>query len=479
MNILEVLLEYENRGTVLEYRFAYKDILMWPIIRYQIFLEYTQNEMNAASDLKKEEKAVLDSKWKRLLKSAGCIIEVAFSNLRHADRCDILFIYGNSGNELRGEQYYNRFFDYYAELLPQKSKMLELNYENKIYRNRAVSNIYYGDTIDGKIEWMAKISKLKGGDRETVARLILDLRSYFGNKFSEEFYIRTEKMLHLFSKKIRYVDKYYGKVFKKLSPKLVIMEDASYGFDKACKLWVLHNMGILSAEMQHGMIGLNHSAYNYADTILNSDYQNYLPRYYLTYGGRWNSLIHTTSKAVVIGAPELAKKLSVYDFKEREKKGTILIALGMYGTHFVKFLRDLWPYLTERNTVVVKSHPNKAAWGEPLEEFLEFEKYVNFVSVPQGNIYDYIAEAEYVISDFSTTLFEADACGKKVCVYDCVQARAYIPKSLGSWFHSADEFLDIVKKYQNGQMIRTNQETYYNLNWEENYREFLSDIQIG
>src|SRR3546814_12540747 len=68
---------------------------------------------------------------------------------------------------------------------------------------------------------------------------------------------------------------------------------------------LFRSAGIPVAEFQHGYIGHDHYAYNYADSVADSGYRDGLPDYLLTFGQYWADSVRTPSEKVVIGGPRM------------------------------------------------------------------------------------------------------------------------------------------------------------------------------
>ena len=233
-------------------------------------------------------------------------------------------------------------------------------------------------------------------------------------------------------------------------------------------------MGIPVREIQHGLVTLSHVAYNYSEKIYNSrEYREYLPDIFYTFGQFWGENIRIPIPSKVLGNANFSTNISGEDFKKREVKNRIFIALTDHAEPFVELLRYVLPALLDDYSIVIKTHPKDA---HLKEEFTEFCSYNNFSISNQGNIFDYIAEAEYVVSDYSTTLYEAAGCGKKVLVSRCKQAEWFIAETIGVWFDSPAEFLNMIQSASFKESTVKQQDYIFDSNWAENYRKIIGEL---
>ena len=111
---------------------------------------------------------------------------------------------------------------------------------------------------------------------------------------------------------------------------------------------------------------------------------------------------------------------------------------------------------------------------EILKDFDEFNEIKGIELVSKGNIYDYLAEAEYVMSDKSTVLLEAYCMKKTVFVYDCEQAKEVVPNEVGFRFKTYDDFKSIIDSTKDGNGVTEEDvKFFFDSNWESNYCQII------
>ena len=83
-----------------------------------------------------------------------------------------------------------------------------------------------------------------------------------------------------------------------MGARLLIKEEACYGgADNACAILAARNLGMVSAEYQHGAVSSGHNAYNFAPAISSAkSYRKTLPDYFLAYGSWWAAQINAPVK---------------------------------------------------------------------------------------------------------------------------------------------------------------------------------------
>jgi hypothetical protein len=97
----------------------------------------------------------------------------------------------------------------------------------------------------------------------------------------------------------------YDSLLTRVSPKIVIMDGASYGGSRAIQVRAAKERGIPVAELQHGWIGAAHGAYNFGRSMWRDEMRQYLPDVLLTFGDYWAEEISSPFTAVSIGKPHL------------------------------------------------------------------------------------------------------------------------------------------------------------------------------
>lgn len=457
---LDVFLEFEKEHDLLKYKFSKSGYCMWPFIRHQIvsYLLYGNN-----SSIKFEDNTLPEGKQK-IKKIMSLVVDyartLALSKRQGTIKTKKALFLSRDSSDINSEYgWYNRTLDFFAECFPNDSQMLILS-TNTLCTPRRFKNYFIDVRLHTNIKIIERFNHINSKDISQVDLLLSEVENQFPciDDYLEN---RIKKLLLRKCRSIDYEIKYLSKLVDRIKPKVAVIEDGCYGYDKAVYIKILKNKGIKVFEAQHGLIGLNHPAYNFIFDR-KSEYVDYLPDVFMSYGKYWESVSRLPIRVIPIGAPNFYSN----SVEDKEKKGRILIALTDYSSYWIDFVKD---YLRDKIEVdiVIKAHPLST---NLLDDFGEFEDVEGIELCAHGNIYDFISEAEFIMSDMSTVIFEAYCKKKKVFVYDCEQSNDFIPKEIGFRIKSYREFKDIVNKLENNSYsFDDNVDYYFDSNWRENY----------
>ena len=450
--MINKLLEFEEKNDVLKYRFKYKNLMIWPYIRTVIFY-----------DIVKQEKGIINN---RIPVQKKNIFKNYFKyNTFKLPKSDILFVSDSVGIVDNHDRYMDRIVGEYIETIPKiTSNIISIssNFEFMDIGRKYVTDQY----ILKLIEYSAKDKTISKEEDERINEFINFLKQNF------PIHLETGTCKYLYDKLAEIVLElpatylYYSRLIKKVSPKVVFWNCASYS-KPAIK--VLNDLGVITAEFQHGYIGTNHLVYNYSNKLkLNKEYASYMPKYYLTYGEFWTRNMCMIPEIVDIGNPIVATKIK--DYKEgnyKVEKDSILLIVADYTNEYVKFIDEVLENSSGKFKIYVKLHPIS------LGDRAYFEKFENISTVEIieiANIYEYIYKCEYIVGDTSTSLYEAAALKKKVFIIDSDIAREHINKGMGTWIGGGKEFIDIVN---NKKEDTSSKNEYFITEWKENYINFI------
>jgi len=263
------------------------------------------------------------------------------------------------------------------------------------------------------------------------------------------------------------------KLLHKISPKIALFHCGSYGGADALLIRLCKEMGIATAEFQHGYVGKYHLAYNYA--LKKDVYSLYLPDYFLTFGNYWSSqLARYPNKKIVIGSPEMRFQLSEHQGIPT-KNQILIVSQGAFTSKFVDLTRDLRNRLPKRVRIVFRLHPGEV----PFEERYSSLYGKDGITVDKhSNIFDLIKSSRAVVGLYSTTLFEALPFRKPVYVLKTPLSDAYIPQQLGRRFSSAAELVDLILSDSDDDLY-DNWMDYWELDWEPRFKDFLTTIGMN
>ncbi len=438
-----------------------KNLLIWPLIRFEVLSKIEQTKYNKESSHAKQPK-ISTRNFKYLLYT------FFHSPYKYKKNFDIIF-YAPARGRLNNRNF-NIYSDYYSKL-NKKTLVIDIPFRGKYILPNKKNNYATGDFGRLKSYLLSQTKniffKKKNPDIEKFM-VFLSQKILFENKINENL---KNKLYEYYFSYNSYTS-YQLKVLNKLNPKIIFVNAASYGQFNAILINISKKIGILTAEFQHGTISKGHPAYNYGESVLKSEeYKKYSPDYVLTYGDYWNEQMNIPGETVTIGAPHFYKSIGRYKHVEEKKNIILIVSQGSMTKEFV----DVAKYLAEdlpNYKIVFKLHPGEV----PFEErYKDIYKYKNIKIAKSGDIYRFIAECKHIVACYSTTIFEAMGFKKNIFILSNDLSRAHIPKDIGIWFKEKEKLKDLIIQNEK-QDIKYNIEYYFNPNWKENYERFLNNL---
>lgn len=466
--MLNELLVFEDEKKILDFKFSYNNLIMWPFIRYRVY----QSALNQLNNLQRCSSKSYELTFKSLV---NLVTKSLIKSPFFSTKKDIVIFYNDGSNIKSENKYFNRLYGHFAELFKDDTLLIENFNENLFHHEPNVfNNLKYEDLLNILVSLKSKVRyNINSEDIKEANELIRYLKEHFPYKFSDEFYLELKDEILKLSVKIRYYYYYYKKLFLKISPKIVFFECGCYG-ERAYAIKIANEMGIQTAEFQHGLVSLNHTTYNYGTAIFNSrEYQEYMPKYYLTYGQYWANNIRVPIKKIIIGSPHFTCKLRNYTNKSNNNKikNILIVSQGTVTNLLVQLTKELSSKLEGKDyRIIYRLHPGEVTFKE---RYATLKNYDNVSISNSGDIFDLICQSDFIVGVSSTTLFESIGFNKPIFVYDHVDSREHVSKSLGIWFKNSDELFDLITQKEK---INTenNSSYYWEDNWEYNYKSFIN-----
>jgi len=453
---LKDLLKIENNPEIYNYKYEFDNILMWPFIRYRLYsIVLSKNYKFGSLKVKKKKR---ENYINNIPYVASTIINNPYKNI--LKKYDILMFCTGITNIKRVNKYFNRVSDYFAFVNKNKTLLIENSDRKKYHRPRYFPNICYHDFNINKIKKFIQFI-----DKNCPYRLE-----------NSELKKINDSLLNL-SKKLNIYYYMYKKLFNMYKPKVIFLEDASYGTRSYILKWA-KDRNIITVELQHGTVSSEHPAYNYGDFIVNSGfYDKYLPDYFLSYGKYWNDIINLPVKKVTIGNPyyyENKKKLGLNKKNKTAKKKILIISQWTMSDVMLKIARDLSSLLDLSSfDILFRPHPAEIAMFK--------KKYINIFITDSiridcnPNVYLSLSNADYVVGAYSTVLFEAIGICKSIFVINHPFTDLTIPKDIKR-FSNPKELVYLIQNDNQKENKSINSNYIWKPNWKNNYKNFINGL---
>jgi len=384
----------------------------------------------------------------------------------------ILFFNSGITNINIDGKYFNRVTDNFAFCYPDSTLLIEDDYEWQHLRPRAYQNVTYQIffRIASDVLSRHRLLKIK---EEPILEFIkfINSRIYiiFGYQLSERQKSFLKKNLFRFCRNLKIELLIYSALFRKLEPRVIFFEDGCYGwFGHIIRL--AKEMGIKTAEAQHGLVSSGHSAYNFAPKILKSSvYCKYTPDFFLTYGQFWEDHIRITSQKVTIGNPFYEMMKDNYkNGGSSGKQKLLLLSSGENFQFYVDIANNLKKTLNKLK-ILIRPHP--------AERKIVFNKYgynAGAIMIDYNdNLYSQLSQASIVVGEASTALFEALGFAKKIFSVHTPFSSFWLPECPFESIESVEQLAEKIQDNKCGETEPSLADLIWANNWEVNYRHFI------
>ncbi len=439
-------------------------LALWPFIRHQTLFYFTFTKRNFASVGKGHTatkweviRTLIFAFWKNALlltlkSKAIWIVNSGITNVKTDDK-----------------RYFNRLADYFYQLRPHDT--IEL--EETAYGKHSLPRIHKGVYSHLSIRILARVLSpfLKRFERESINEkadhlFATLLETLSDEDYDPEFFNNLKKELQLKLPTILAEFTIYKFLLKYGRPKLLLVEDASYG-SKSHLIKAAKDLAIPVAEYQHGLINHQHIAYNFGPSVEKSAYRNFLPDFFLTFGRIWGDMIQLPVKKIHIGNPHLSESA---EKSKKIKKEKIILVLGT-GTNSEEMI-NLVLLLDKKHRskgyqVIFRPHPLEwATVASVYNRVLDQKISIDTTS----NVYHSFQRAEIVVSELSTALYEAKAFVNHVYLIRNDFSESFGDESMNI-FPTLNENADL--ELGGSDNPEQSNQQLWERNWKENYEEFI------
>lgn len=420
--LLERFLEFEYRNNLFEQEIS--GVKFWHFIRYGTYADILLKQLMETGEVRDRltpsEMAGVEkvkAYWQRLSKYArNCF---GARSLRGLSGKELLFLC--SPRRVKDDdRYICPYTDTFLHDLRYSYYVLEQPYRGKHFRPVETNNLKYFDQ-----------ALLKAGLKRTANKL----RFRYGSSTNKFAVVNglAEKLEHEFGvtvdrrgfgnsimdlvQRICALSGEIEKILRKIRPRLII-EVCSYDSIHMLVTSVAKRLGIRTAELQHGIMGRYHLAYNF----LEKRNLETFPDYVLLFGKYWKESTRfpvNGERLIVTGFPYFEDKVKRHRNKKvqlHDPKTVLFISQGTIGKQLSRMAVELFDTLEKsRYRVIYKLHPG---------EFLRWKKEypwladsgIEVIDNTEKSIYYYLSLAWFVVGVFSTAIFESLAFGSQIFV---------------------------------------------------------------
>ncbi|MGN0246527.1 MAG: hypothetical protein ACI4DK_11295 [Lachnospiraceae bacterium] len=307
-------------------------------------------------------------------------------------------------------KYYAYWTDGLADHYKERAitaESLEITTHNRPYWN---NNVIELDALDVIPILMYRIKKIPKSIKETIHNKSLVITECLNKEFALnidctfiEILITSRYSWYLFKKKNFY------KLLNNIKPK-VIIEVCGYSTNNLIINELSKKIGIITIEVQHGIIGNNHIGYNY---LVPRDYVN-LPSKLFVYSNYWKKTCRFpigNENIIPTGYPfaEMQLKKHPPHIKEEGIITILVLSQPIFYSELLQNIYDLIGLLKKERInfrLIFKLHPTE--YSQPIANWSKISKFeeVEIIGNSKKQLYELFSVSDIQIGVTSTAIFE-------------------------------------------------------------------------
>ena len=389
-------------------QFDINGVNIWQYQRHRIFLILSQQVgLFTQAHTKK-------NNFKELLLAAPSLLYYSvFSNpLTGNYQKDILVF--SSGRKVKVD---GQFIDIYSEYLVRELQQDSYEIIEELYLNKHLpgerKNRKHQDVQQVTSFLKSKLSRFRFSGEQSL------FISEIENEIKHELGVKIDLKTLFYNGYLmfKYDFEFYDRLLIKRKPKQIYLV-CSYVY-KLALIAAAKKNGVETIEIQHGTIDKFHVAYSYP----NQKSIDYFPDKIYFFGEYWKNAAPIPLKEenkVVFGFPFFNEQKKKYDKIAKKVSTILIISQGTIGDKLSEFIWESREILKDFS-IIYKLHPGEYdRWKADypyLVKLSELEN-VSVIDNSKTNIYEFLAESEFVIGVYSTAIYEALSFDCKVILVD-------------------------------------------------------------
>ena len=465
--------DFENRYNLFD--LTIDDFSVWPYIRFEMYFKIGEffgvtNGVGSTPKTKITDSVIMF--WNTFVNNP----------VRSIKQHDILII-PHQRRIKEGGKYRCIYTDELAARLDYPCVTAEFLFGRMHYKPAKTENMVYLDCVDVWPAIKYKVHRNKDTRVLNIAEAIVrDVDVFFGidiDRIFVEELICKRYYWHRFKKPI------IKKFIKRVKPKIII-ELVGYETNKMIINEVAHEMSIPCVELQHGVIGRGHIAYNYSG---NHELEQ-LPSYLFVYSNYWKdtcSFPIPKNHIIPVGYPYMEEQIKKYPKKNEDNIVRIIVFSSTDHTEFIKnFTEEAIRLLDESGInyrIIYKLHPLEYNYDPAIWSKIKTSTNVVFIDQPKKSLYELCAEADIQIGVKTTAVFEGLSYGLKTFILHSgapdidFYMGDLVKQGYAIYGRSAEDFIDFVKDYlKSSDNFNETNNNFFELNSLDNMKKEIERI---
>lgn len=443
--MIDRFLAFEDSHSLFERKVG--DFYFWPYIRFNLYMKMEEIKNNPDNTISNKPRKLELKDVISLIRN--CTWRNPYFRMKNKD----ILIVNHPRRIKNGDNYECVYTEDIAKIFNDRACTLEFLYGWGHLMPNKTPNIFYMDYIDV----FAAIQKvfIKNRYRQQIERLKCEsieidklLTEEFGFSTGDRYIFNLlEKRFYWYLIKKRMLKH----VISKIKPKIVI-ETVGYETNKMIINEICNELNIPTVELQHGVMGRGHLAYNF---LRKKEYA-FFPDKIFVFSDYWKEVTRLPIKEsdiINVGFPYLEKNLKKYSrSKEYNNRLNILIiSQPEFSTKISGMAEELLRKLESMNIdfhIIYKLHPAEYNNGNDRFDIIAANKHVELINSNENSIYYYFAKSNVQIGVTSTAIFEGLAFNLDTFIYHLEKTDTYmkdlIEKGIAKMFDNADELIDML-----------------------------------
>jgi len=473
---LKDLLKVEDDIAILNYKCSETGLYLWPQVR-TVFLRMILSDLLYGSALVGVSNGNIPSR-KAVQYLARSLSHNTWMRATDKFQADVCIMAEGIGNQLVDDVWFNRLSDYFVSACPSRSLVVEDHHNWNWAWPRHADRVLFHAPLQTYNAISTRLLTRKQHVQQAEGLVNLVCRRAKEHLGWEAGSCRQQQLTLMLARKTAVLPHQYRRyitMLKHIAPKVLMINAACYGPSSAL-IVAAKEMGIVTAEYQHGAVSSGHDGYNIACCLrMDSDYRATLPDYFLSYGTWWGEQINLPVTKLSIGNPHRDAKLSKLPRQNINKNVVLLLGDGIETEKYLDLSRQVAKGLVGKGLrVLFRPHPMERTQAEAFHK-----QGADGVELDiQPDIYQSLAVAHVVVSELSTGLFEAIGLTDNIFMWNSLKAQFCFPDHPFNSFSSADELIEILKHDKIANESVQNPDIYWEPNWQNNFIVFLKSIGI-
>lgn len=444
--------EMEEQTDLLELTIG--KIRIWQFIRTTIFEDLRLQKSYGnfeSSDQKRKNLCSTKLKIKELL-------DFFLHNQYFFRKKDLLFV-SHPRKIIENGEYICKYTDEFIKHCKYSHYVFEYGYgrENIHFRNKGEKGVRY----IGCEYFFKRLFKEKYNTQEIESvtnQIYVAIKERFGMRVPDDFRNTIFNRINQFLATWQGKQKYYSFILKQIRPKVIILAN-EYSVSNSIFIYWARKLGIPTVALQHGIVGRQHSAYNYPAGTMNAI--DIFPDYFFLWGNfhrrdvRWPI---SDERIMSIGFPYFEKKrIENANNVITDKQSTRIKILFVSGeVELAEVAVELSALLDDgKYELVYRLHPKEFDEWEDKYHFLKDSK-VHVNDDYDADLYEMLLESDCIICTGSTCAIESAALGKKTIIMKVGNYDLNLYLVNGRFAYLANSVSELLDLIQNKEEIEGN-----------------------